>query len=107
MSRNPFLDLGFPREEAIALHIRSELAARLEQQIERKGWSQTAAARALRIPQPTISKIVNGNIDRLSIEFSIKLIVRAGLPVGISAERGSSGRSTSRRWTGHPSAAAM
>ena len=107
MSRNPFLDLGFSREEAIALHIRSELAARLEQHIERKGWSQTAAARALRIPQPTISQIVNGNIDRLSIEFSIKLIVRAGLPVGISAERGSSGRSTSRRWTGHPSAAAM
>ena len=107
MSRNPFLDLGFSREEAIALHIRSELAARLEQHIERKGWSQTAAARALRIPQPTISKIVNGNIDRLSIEFSIKLILRAGLPVGISAERGSSGRSTSRRWTGHPSAAAM
>ena len=107
MSRNPFLDLGFSREEAIALHIRSELAARLEQHIERKGWSQRAAARALRIPQPTISKIVNGDIDRLSIEFSIKLIVRAGLPVGISAERGSSGRSTSRRWTGHPSAAAM
>ena len=107
MSRNPFLDLGFSREEAIALHIRSELAARLEQHIERKGWSQTAAARALRIPQPTISKIVNGNIDRLSIEFSIKLILRAGLPVGISAERGSSGRSTSRRWTGHPSASAM
>ena len=107
MSRNPFLDLGFPREEATALHIRSELAARLEQHIERKGWSQTAVARAFMIPQPTISKIVNGDIDRLSIEFSIKLIVRAGLPVGISAERGSSGRSTSRRWTGHPSAAAM
>jgi len=107
MSRNPFLDLGFPREKAIAQHIRSELAARLEQHIERKGWSQTAAARAFRIPQPTISKIVNGNIDRLSIEFSIKLIVRAGLPVGITAERGSSGRSTSRRCTGHPSAAAM
>ena len=42
MSRNPFLDLGFPREEAIALHIRAQLAAALEQHIERKGWSQTA-----------------------------------------------------------------
>jgi predicted XRE-type DNA-binding protein len=107
MSRNPFLDLGFPREEAVALHIRSQLAARLEQYIKRKGWSQTAAARALRVPQPTISKIVNGNIDRLSIEFLIKLIVRAGLPVGITAERASSRRSTSRRRTGQPSAAAV
>jgi predicted XRE-type DNA-binding protein len=107
MSRNPFLDLGFPREEAIALHIRSQLAARLEQHIERKGWSQTAAARALKVPQPTISKIVNGNIDRLSIEFLIKLMVRAGLPVGITGDRASTGRSPARRRTGHPSAAAM
>jgi predicted XRE-type DNA-binding protein len=71
MSRNPFLDLGFPPEEAAALHIRSQLAAALEYHIERKGWSQTEAARALKVPQPTVSKIVNGNIEKLSIEFLI------------------------------------
>jgi predicted XRE-type DNA-binding protein len=80
MSRNPFLDLGFSPEEAAALHIRSQLAATLEYHIERKGWSQTEAARALRVPPPTVSKIVNGNIAKLSIEFLIKLIVRADLP---------------------------
>jgi len=62
MSRNPFLDLGFPREEAIALHMRSQLAATLEQHIEHRGWSQTQAAWELKVPQPTISKIVNGNV---------------------------------------------
>ena len=71
-------------EEAAALHIRSQLAATLEYHIERKGWSQTEAARALKVPQPTVSKIVNGNIEKLSIEFLIKLMVRAGLPVSIS-----------------------
>jgi len=71
MSRNPFLDLGFPREEAIALHMRSQLAATLEQHIEHRGWSQTQAARELKVPQPTISKIVNGNVERLSIEFLV------------------------------------
>ena len=101
MSRNPFLDLGFPPEEATAMHIRSQLAAQLEQHIEHKGWSQTAAARALKVPQPTISKIVNGNIDKLSIEFLIKLMVRAGLPVEIAG-----GRSTARRRTSHHSGAA-
>jgi predicted XRE-type DNA-binding protein len=84
MSRNPFLDLGFPPEEAAALHIRSQLAAALEHYIDRKGWSQAEAARSLKIPQPTVSKIVNGNVDKLSIEFLVKLMVRAGLPVGIS-----------------------
>lgn len=87
MSRNPFLDLGFPPEEAAALHIRSQLAAALEQYIERKGWSQTEAARELKVPQPTISKIMNGNIDKLSIEFLIKLAVRVGLPVNVSTGR--------------------
>src|SRR5882672_5165176 len=101
MSRNPFLDLGFPREEAIALHIRSQLAAALEHYIERKGWSQTEAARALKVPQPTISKVVNGNVEKLSIEFLIKLMVRAGLPVGISGGGKLSSRAASVRCTIH------
>ena len=96
MSRNPFLDLGFSPEEATAMHIRSQLAALLEQHIERKGWTQTEAARALKVPQPTISKVVNGNIEKLSIEFLIKLMVRAGLPVSIS-----SGRAVRARRTAH------
>ena len=85
MSRNPFLELGFPREEAIALHMRSQLAATLEQHIEHRGWSQTQAARELKVPQPTISKIVNGNVERLSIEFLVKLTVRAGIPIRVSS----------------------
>jgi len=104
MSRNPFLDLGFPREEAVALHIRSQLAAALEQHIERKRWSQTEAARALKVPQPTVSKIANGNIDKLSIEFLIKLMVRAGLPVNVTGGRVPPARP---RRVGHHSNAAV
>ena len=97
MSRNPFLDLGFPPDEAAALHIQAQLAVALEHHIKRKRWSQTEAARALKVPQPTISKIVNGNIEKLSIEFLIKLMVRAGLPVGFAGGRLSAGRSGSGR----------
>jgi predicted XRE-type DNA-binding protein len=100
MSRNPFLDLGFPPEEAAALHIRSQLAAALEHHIDRKSWSQTEAAKALKVPQSTISKIVNGNIKKLSIEFLIKLVVRADLAVNISG-----GRKTSPRRRVHLSTA--
>jgi len=92
VSRNPFLDLGFSLEEATALHIRSQLAAALEHHIGRKGWSQAEAAKALKVPQPTVSKIVNGNIDKLSIEFLVKLMVRAGLPVNVSGGRKSTAR---------------
>jgi len=101
MSRNPFLDLGFSREEATALHIRSQLAATLEHHIEHKGWSQAEAARALKVPQPTVSKIVNGKIEKLSIEFLIKLMVRVGLPVNVSG-----GRTPPRRASDRTAAAA-
>ena len=87
MSRNPFLDLGFPPEEAAALHIRSQHAATLEHYITRKGWSQSAAARTLKVPQPSISKIVNGNIEKLSIEFLVKLAARVGIPINVSTGR--------------------
>jgi predicted XRE-type DNA-binding protein len=99
MSRNPFLDVAFPPDQAVALHIRSQLAGALEYHIEREGWSQTEAARALRVLQPTVSKIVNGKIEKLSIELLIKLMVRAGLPVSITG-----GRSTRGRRAAHHSA---
>jgi len=97
VSRNPFLDLGVLLEEAASLHIRSRLAAVLERHIERKGWSRSEASRLLRVPQQTISKIVSGNIDRLSIELLIKLLNRVSLSVGISVSRALSARDTGRR----------
>ncbi len=99
MSKNPFLDLGFAPDEAAAMHIREQLAATLEHYIASKGWSQIQAAKALKVPQPTISKVVNGNTDRLSIEFLVKLLVRAGLPVGVAGSRIAVGRPSTRRRT--------
>jgi predicted XRE-type DNA-binding protein len=102
VSRNPFLDLGFSLEEATALHIRSQLAAALEHYIERKGWSQAEAAKALKVPQPTVSKIVNGNIEKLSIEFLVKLMVRAGLSVNVSGGRRPTARSREKSAAARP-----
>ena len=42
------------------------------------------------MPQPTISKIVNGRLANLSLAFLIRMLIRAGLPFeirrGASAE---------------------
>lgn len=65
MSKNPFLDLGVPPEEAVALHIRSQLVTRLELHIRSRS-RQSARS------------------------FLIKLMIRAGLSVGISGGRKSS-----------------
>lgn len=91
MSRNPFLDLGVLSEDATVLQIRSHLAALLEQHIGRKGWNHAEASRALSVAQLTIRKVVNRKLEKLPIEFLIKLLARAGLNVEISVSRGALG----------------
>jgi transcriptional regulator with XRE-family HTH domain len=45
------------------------------------GVPQIAAAKQLGLPQPTLSKIINGRVSDLSLELLIRVAVRAGLPI--------------------------
>jgi transcriptional regulator with XRE-family HTH domain len=49
----------------------------------RLGVNQVAAARLLGVPQPTLSKIVNGHVADISLELLIRLAVRAGLSLSL------------------------
>jgi predicted XRE-type DNA-binding protein len=61
--------------------LRSDLALQIARFIKGQGRNQTEAARQLAIPQPTVSKIMNGRVSELSLELLIRVAVRAGLPV--------------------------
>jgi len=61
------------------LALRSDVAHQIARRVKQLGLSQLAAARHLAIPQPTVSKIVNGRIGDLSLELLIRIAVRAGL----------------------------
>jgi predicted XRE-type DNA-binding protein len=67
--------------------LRSDLALQIARSIARTGESQVAAARRLNVPQPTLSKIVNGRVGELSLELLIRIAVRAGLPVVLQTGR--------------------
>jgi hypothetical protein len=54
------------------------------------GESQVAASARLGIPQPTLSKIVNGRVGELSLELLIRIAVRAGLPLVLQTGRDAS-----------------
>jgi predicted XRE-type DNA-binding protein len=56
--------------------LRSDVALQIARYTERLGISQMAAARQLDLPQPTLSKIVNGRTSDLSL---LRIAVRAGL----------------------------
>lgn len=67
--------------------LRTDVALQLARHFRRLGVSQSSAAKNLEIPQPTLSKIVNGHVSDLSIELLIRIAVRAGLPVTLMTGR--------------------
>jgi predicted XRE-type DNA-binding protein len=61
--------------------LRSDVALQIARYTERLGISQLAAAKRLDVPQPTLSKIVNGHTSDLSLELLLRVAVRAGLRI--------------------------
>jgi predicted XRE-type DNA-binding protein len=61
--------------------LRSDFAIQLARYTHRMGVSQLVAAKRLGLPQPTLSKIINGRVSDVSLELLIRVAVRAGLPM--------------------------
>ena len=76
-----------PPDTATIRALRLDLALQVARHFRRSRTSQTAAARELDIPQPTLSKIVNGHVDDLSLELLLRVAVRAALPITLMTGR--------------------
>jgi predicted XRE-type DNA-binding protein len=61
--------------------LRSDVALQIARYTQRLGTSQLAAAKQWDVPQPTLSKIVNGHVSDLSLELLLRIAVRAGLRI--------------------------
>jgi len=85
---NVFNDLGFTDEESVALAMRVDLAVEIEKFIRRKKLTQMRAAEYFDVPQPKISKIVGGKVSGFSIEYLVKMAIRAGKKPRISFGKG-------------------
>src|SRR6266852_9532944 len=59
-ARSVFYDLGFDEAEARVLEMRADLMAALREHIEKRGWTQSEAAKKLGITQPRISALMKG-----------------------------------------------
>jgi predicted XRE-type DNA-binding protein len=74
--------------EVATIHaLRAALALQIARHVRRSGRTQVDAAARLGIPQPTLSKIVNGQVDALSIELLLRVTIRAELPVVVQTGR--------------------
>ena len=86
-SGNVFRDLGFSREEAENLRLRSELMIQLSRVIKDQKLTQTRAAKLFGISQPRVSDLVRGKIGRFSIDTLIAMLGHAGVRVSLSVRR--------------------
>ena len=80
---NIFEDLGFEPEEAANLKIRADLILDLQRYIKKQEWTQQQAAHFFNETQPRISNLMNGDIERFSIDKLVQMIVKTGMQVKV------------------------
>ncbi len=86
-SGNVFQDLGFSKDEAEHLKVRSALMIQMRKVLEARGLTQAAAAALLGVSQPRISDLVRGKIDLFSIDTLVDMLAHAGIRVELVMQR--------------------
>lgn len=66
------------KEEASELQTRSDLMIAIRDIINAKNWSQIEAAEQLGLTQPRVSDLVNGRIEKFSIDKLMTCLYRLG-----------------------------
>ena len=69
--------------EAENMKLRSALMMALEDHIQRRGWTQTEAARHLGVTQPRISDLCRGKINLFSLDMLVNMVAAAGLHIEV------------------------
>ena len=86
-SGNVFRDLGFSREEAENLKMRTDLMIQLSKLIQARRLTQADAADLFGVTQPRVSDLVRGKIDRFSVDTLVAMLGHAGVRVQIVVGR--------------------
>ena len=83
-SGNVFSDLGFSSEEADELEVKSGLIRQIAIAMERQGLKQTEAAVVVGVDQPTLSKVLRGRMESVSVERLTAWLNKLGFDVKVT-----------------------
>ena len=83
-SGNVFADLGLP--DAQERMLKAQLAARIAELLERKGWTQARAAEVIGLDQPKVSHLLRGRLSGFSAERLFAVLNRLGHSVEVRIE---------------------
>ncbi len=70
-------------EEAAAMTIRSEVIMAIGERVRSWNTTQARAARRLGITQPRLNDLLQGKINKFSLDTLLNLATRAGLKVSV------------------------
>ena len=79
MADSVFYDLADTREEAANLTARGVLMIAIEQRIRDEGWTQAEAAALLHVTQPRVSDLLNGKVNKFSLDALVNMLAPVGL----------------------------
>ena len=83
-SGNVFRDLGFGREEAQHLLVRSKLMLQIEKVLRARHLTQAAAAKLMGVSQPRVSDLLRGKVGLFSTDTLIDMLARLGVTVRVA-----------------------
>lgn len=66
------------KEEANELQTRADLMIAIRDIVEEKQWNQAETAEVLKLTQPRVSDLLNGKIDKFSIDLLMTCLYRVG-----------------------------
>ena len=75
---NVFEDLGFSPEEAERMALQVFLGEQIRTFIKRNRLDQARAATFFGVQQPKISKIMNENLEGMSIDYLVRMLAHTG-----------------------------
>ncbi|MCU7890503.1 MAG: helix-turn-helix domain-containing protein [Candidatus Thiodiazotropha sp. (ex Ustalcina ferruginea)] len=79
---NVFEDLGLP--DAENLKLRAQLMMEIRNFVNESGMTQTKAAMALKTTQPRLNEVLNGRIDKCTIDRLVQMLAEVGMHVNIT-----------------------
>jgi len=78
-----FDDLGFSETESENLKIRAGLMRAIEKYIADHQLTQAAAAKVMGVYQPRISDLLQGKIDKFTIDMLVNMLSKAHVSVSL------------------------
>ncbi len=86
-SGNVFEDLGFPKEEAVLLQMKTDMKIAIEREVNRRKLTRKKLAQVLDVQQPQVSDLLTGKVSKMTIDKLMKYGHRLGMSFEIKAKR--------------------